>query len=298
MGGEWGVGASLAMESVPVQSRGILSGILQQGYPAGYMLAALAVWAFLPHVGWRGMFIIGVIPAILVIFIRMHVPESPAWQERARAEAAPGRSRSAEFWTTLGDHWKLILYMALLMVAFNCFSHGTQDLYPKGFLGAERKLPLRTISEITIINNLGAIAGGILFGALSQRLGRRRAIAGAALLALPMISLWVGGTTVAALALGGFLIQFAVQGAWGVVPVHLNELSPALVRGTLPGFAYQLGNLGASYVGPLQASLAESHGGRYSFALAWVVGIVAVVLAALALLGPEARTAELAPERP
>jgi SHS family lactate transporter-like MFS transporter len=295
MGGEWGVGASLAMETVPARSRGLLSGVLQQGYPAGYMLAALVTWALLPHLGWRGLFMIGAVPALLVIFIRLHVPESPDWQDRRRQAQASGRGGLAELGATLRDHFPLILFMALLMVAFNGFSHGTQDLYPKGFLGAQRHLPLSTISWITITNSLGAIVGGILFGALSERLGRRWAIAGAALLALPMIPLWIGGGTVLTLALGGFLMQFAVQGAWGVVPVHLNELSPPAVRGTLPGFAYQLGNLGASYVGPLQAILAESHGGRYSFALGWVVGIVAVLLAGLALLGPEAKPAELAP---
>jgi SHS family lactate transporter-like MFS transporter len=181
------------------------------------------------------------------------------------------------------------------MAAFNSFSHGTQDLYPSGFLERQRGLALGTVTKIAIIYNLGAITGGILVGALSQRIGRRRAIAGAALLALPMIPLWIGASTVAGLALGAFLIQFAVQGAWGVVPAHLNELSPAAVRGTFPGLAYQLGNLCASFVGPLQATLAESHGGHYSFSLAWVVGIVALVLAALALAGPEARAAELAP---
>jgi SHS family lactate transporter-like MFS transporter len=193
------------------------------------------------------------------------------------------------------EKWPLFIFMIVLMAAFNCFSHGTQDLYPKGFLGQQRGLPQSTISKITIINSLGAIAGGLVFGSLSQVMGRRRAIASAAFLALPLIPLWVGSQSILGLAAGGFLIQFAVQGAWGAVPAHLNELSPAAVRGTLPGLVYQLGNLGASYLGTFQAKLAESRGGDYAFALGWVIAAVAVVLGTLALLGPEARTAELAP---
>lgn len=183
--------------------------------------------------------------------------------------------------------------MIALMTAFNAFSHGTQDLYPSGFLERQRGLPVDIVSKISIIASVGAIAGGILFGAISQRFGRRRTIAAAALLALPMIHPWIGSSTVAGLATGAFLMQFAVQGAWGVVPAHLNELSPAAVRGTFPGLAYQLGNLGASFTGPLQATLAKSHGGAYSFSLGWVVAVVAVALAVLALAGPEARSADL-----
>ena len=294
MGGEWGVGASLAMESVPAESRGLLSGILQQGYPAGNLLAAVAAWVLLPLIGWRGMFMVGAVPAVLVIYIRLHVPESPAWAQRDREAKADPRRRAAETAAAIRTRWPLLLYMVVLMAAFNCFSHGTQDLYPKGFLGAQRGLAQATISKLTIVTSLGAIAGGLLFGGLSQAIGRRKAIAGAALLALPMIPLWIGSSSILGLALGGFLVQFAVQGAWGVVPAHLNELAPAAVRGTLPGFAYQLGNLGASYLGPFQAKLAEAHGGSYAFALGSVVAVVAVVLAVLALAGPEARTAELA----
>jgi SHS family lactate transporter-like MFS transporter len=295
MGGEWGVGASLCMETVPAESRGIVSGILQQGYPAGNLLAALAAWALLPVIGWRGMFIVGALPAILVIFIRLGVHESPAWIARDKAAKANPARKVGEFMTVLREKWPLFIFMIVLMAAFNCFSHGTQDLYPKGFLGQQRGLPQSTISKITIINSLGAIAGGLVFGSLSQFIGRRKAIASAAFLALPMIPLWVGSQSILGLAAGGFLIQFAVQGAWGAVPAHLNELSPAAVRGTLPGLVYQLGNLGASYLGTFQAKLAESRGGDYAFALGWVIAGVAVVLGTLALLGPEARTAELAP---
>ena len=294
MGGVWGVGASLAMESAPVGCRGLLSGILQEGYPLGNLLAALTYSLVFPHFGWRGMFVVGSLPAFLVVFIRTGVKESPAWIE-ARARVRSGsRTDTAGFWSTLRSRWPLFLYMIALMAAFNFFSHGTQDLYPSAFLERQRGLPLATVSRITMIYNVGAIAGGILFGTLSQWMGRRRAIAMSALLALPMIPLWIGPTSAAGLAVGAFLMQFAVQGAWGIVPAHLNELSPTAVRGTFPGFAYQLGNFAAAATGPLQAILAERHGGDYAFSLGWVVGIGAVVLAALALLGPEARTAELA----
>ena len=295
MGGVWGVGASLAMESVPPRSRGMLSGILQQGYPMGYLLAALVYGLVFPSFGWRGMFIVGALPAILVVFIRFGVHESPAWIARDKAAKANPGGKVGEFMAVVREKWPLFIFMIVLMAAFNCFSHGTQDLYPKGFLGQQRGLPQSTISKITIINSLGAIAGGLVFGSLSQVMGRRRAIASAAFLALPLIPLWVGSQSILGLAAGGFLIQFAVQGAWGAVPAHLNELSPAAVRGTLPGLVYQLGNLGASYLGTFQAKLAESRGGDYAFALGWVIAAVAVVLGTLALLGPEARTAELAP---
>jgi len=293
MGGVWGVGASLAMESVPAGTRGLLSGILQEGYPAGYLLAALTYGLVYPHFGWRGMFVVGSLPAFLVVFIRMGVKESPVWTEgRARQGAGP---RGAGMWATLRARWPLFLYMVALMAAFNGFSHGTQDLYPSAFLEKQRGLAPATVARIAVLYNLAAITGGILFGAISQRIGRRRAIAISALLAIPMIPVWVGSSSVAGLAVGAVLMQFFVQGAWGVVPAHLNELSPRALRGTFPGFAYQLGNFAASYIPRLQAVVAESRGGDYSFSLGWVVGIGAVVLAVVALAGPEARDADFTP---
>jgi len=296
MGGVWGVGASLAMESVPAGTRGLLSGILQEGYPAGYLLAALTYWLVFPHFGWRGMFIVGSLPGFLALFIRVGVRESPAWlEDRARRRAGAGQVIGG-MWPTLRKRWPLFLYMVALMATFNSLSHGTQDLYPSAFLEKQRGLPLETVTKIAVLYNLGAIAGGVLFGAISQVIGRRRAIATSALLAIPMIPVWVGSGSVAGLALGAVLMQFAVQGAWGVVPAHLNELSPTAVRGTFPGLAYQLGNLVAAFVVPIQAGVAERHGGDYSFSLGWVVGIGAVVLALMALAGPEARDADLAPQ--
>ena len=294
MGGEWGVGASLAMESVPAKSRGALSGILQEGYPAGYLLAALTYWVVFPHFGWRGMFIVGSIPAFLVLILTYGVEESPAWKGR-QAELKKGLASAAGgIFPTIRARWPLFLYMIALMTAFNCFSHGSQDLYPSAFLEKQRGLSTQTVSKIAIVYNIGAISGGMLMGALSQKIGRRRAIICAALLTLPVIPLWIGPSSAVGLAIGAFLMQFAIQGAWGVVPAHLNELSPVTVRGTFPGLAYQLGNMAASFLSPYQVILAERHGGDYAFSLSWVVGIMAVVLAALAFFGKEARTAELA----
>ncbi len=298
MGGVWGVGASLAMESVPVKARGILSGILQQGYPAGYLLAALTYGLVFPHFGWRAMFIVGAIPAVLILFIKAWVKESPAWVSDREKRRSGAGSPSVGMWPTLRARWPLFLYMIALMAVFNAFSHGSQDLYPSAFLEKQRGLPIETVSRITVVYNLGAISGGILFGALSQRIGRRRAMAIGALLAIPMIPLWVGHGSVVSLAIGAFLLQVAVQGAWGVVPAYLNELSPGAVRGTFPGLAYALGNVAAASVSRLQASVAEQRGGDYSFSLGWLVGIVAVVLAVLALAGPENREARLSPGSP
>jgi SHS family lactate transporter-like MFS transporter len=293
----FGIGM-VAMESVPARSRGLLSGILQEGYPAGYLLAALTYGLVFPHFGWRAMFIVGSLPAFLVLFIQMGVQESPAWLERRAKERAGHGGRAAGIWATLRSRWPLFLYMVALMAAFNAVSHGIQDLYPSAFLEKQRHLPVETVTRIAIIYNVGAILGGVFFGAISQRVGRRRAIAAGAIFALPMIPLWIGSGSVAMLAAGAFLIQFTAQGAWGVVPTHLNELSPAAVRGTFPGLAYQLGNLAAAFIGPLQAYIADMRGGDYSLPLGLVVGVGAVALAVLVLAGPEAREADLAPAMP
>ena len=279
MGGEWGLGASLTMETIPPKMRGIASGILQTGYPFGYLLASVVYGLLFDRIGWRGMFMVGVIPALLVLFIRRNVKESPAWN---RMRERPRESLGA----VLGKRWPLFIYVVVLMTAFNLFSHGTQDLYPT-FLQVQHGLTTHTVSIIAIIGNVGAITGGLLFGTLSQRIGRRRAIVFGALISLPLIPLWAFSATPVLLGVGAFLMQVAVQGAWGVVPVHLNELSPDEVRGTFPGFAYQLGNLLASGNATLQAGFAASHGGNYALALAVVAAIAAVVIAALTLFGPE-----------
>ncbi len=291
MGGVWGIGASLALESIPAKSRGLISGILQEGYPMGYFLAAIAN-LFLPAIGWRGMLALGVLPALLILYIQRSVRESPAWEAAGSAAAASPRPN---FIQAMKGRWRMLAYAVLLMTCFNFFSHGTQDLYPQ-FLRNQHHFGAPLITALTICLNVGAILGGFLFGPLSERIGRRRAIALAALLALPIIPLWAFSTTAWMLAAGAFLIQVAVQGAWAAVPAHLNELSPPAARGTFPGFAYQLGNLLAAVNATLQTSLMKSHHGDYSFALAVVCGVVAVVLAVVAWFGPEAKGAEFGAE--
>src|SRR5271170_2301967 len=227
------------------------------------------------------MFMIGVIPALLVLYIRRNVPESPSWSKQAEIE------RGSTL-TVLKSHWRLGIYAVALMTAFNFFSHGTQDIYPT-FLEVQHKMSPHTVSIIAVIYNIGAICGGILFGTLSERFGRRRCMIIAALLSLPVIPLWAFSDSAVLLAVGAFLMQFAVQGAWGVVPVHLNELSPDTARGTFPGFVYQLGNLLASANATLQAGIASHFGGNYGLALATVAGSVAVVIALLSAAGTEAK---------
>jgi SHS family lactate transporter-like MFS transporter len=284
MGGEWGLGASLAMESIPPRARGLVSGLLQSGYPCGFFLAALANWLLIDHIGWRGLFMIGALPALLVLYIRRAVPESPVWQQRQKTQSRQGLLES------MRGHWKLALYLTLLMAAFNMFSHGSQDLYHT-FEEEGLHLPSGSGAAFMLVAmlNVGAMVGGLFFGMLSQRIGRRRAMMIAALLAIPVIPLWTYGGSLLLLALGAFLIQVMVQGAWGVVPTHLNELSPDAVRGTLPGFCYQLGNLLAAYTGNAQLKIAAWHGGSLAFAMSVWIAAVALLLTLLLWLGPEAR---------
>ncbi len=281
MGGEWGIGSALTFETIPQRARGVVSGLLQAGYPSGYFVASIATYFFYDSFGWRYMFLLGVAPAILVFFIRMGVDESPAWLEQRATK------RSVNLWGVLSRDWKLALYAIILMTAFNFFSHGSQDAYANLFLKIQHGFDTHGASTITAIMNVGAILGGIGFGWLSQRIGRRKAIMSAALLALPVIPFWAFGTTPVVLAVGAFFMQISVQGAWGIIPVHLNELSPAEIRATFPGVVYQLGNLIASRNLPIQVAIAEAHGNNYGLAMAYVVGTVAVVIALLVLRGPE-----------
>lgn len=290
MGGEWGVGASLVMETVPEDSRGIVSGILQAGYPSGYLLASIVFFLLFPVIGWRGMFFVGALPALLVLYIRRSVEESPAFLKRQKQGRRP-------FLTVLRENVPLFLWSVLLMTAFNFFSHGTQDLYPT-FLETQRNYDSYTTGAIAIVYNIGAICGGLFFGALSQRIGRKKAIVIASLIAVPVAPLWVYAPGPVLLAIGAFLMQFFVQGAWGIVPVHLNELSPDEVRGTFPGFAYQLGNLLASGNATLQAGLAAHWGGDYAYALLMVAAIVAIVVALLAGFGFEKKDVRFGAEHP
>jgi len=292
MGGEWGVGAALAFETLPPEKRGFFSGLLQEGYAVGFLMAALVYGTAFQFVGWRGMFVIGALPAFLVIYIRAHVDESPAWLQ---GRVAKQGAKEEVGW--LGKNALTFLgpfaLMTVLMFAFNSFSHGTQDLYPT-FLTKGHLLGPRAVMFVAVVANLGALAGGILFGTWSEKIGRRRAIVIAALLAIPVIPLWAYSRSIPMLALGGFLMQFMVQGAWGVIPAHLNELSPPAVRGTFPGFAYQLGNFLSSKNSVLQAKLVEGrYGGSFPPVLAWTVLLVASLVTVVTWSGKERRGADL-----
>jgi SHS family lactate transporter-like MFS transporter len=293
MGGEWGLGAAMAMEALPPARRGFFSGLLQEGYMVGYLLAALSyflVFRFTPW-GWRGLFVIGTLPALLIFYIRAYVPESPLWlQHRAASVAAPARF----VLRSLLAHWPLFMYAVIFLAAMNAMSHGSQDLYAT-FLEKGRGFSSGQVSALSIIAAVGAIAGGIIFGTLSQRIGRRAVIMLCAVLGACCIPLWAFGSNIVLLALGAFVMQFFVQGSWGVIPAHLNELSPPGVRGTFPGLTYQLGNLAAAGTAQLEASLAQHR--SYGSALATVLIGVLVVVAALSAIGylikPENRAAAL-----
>jgi SHS family lactate transporter-like MFS transporter len=288
MGGEWGVGAALAFETLPAEGRGFFSGLLQEGYAVGYLMAAVAYAVAFRFVGWRGMFVIGALPAFLVIYIRTKVDESPAWKRGQASHEAESRL-GKDILRYLGT----FAFLVVLMFAFNSFSHGTQDLYPT-FLQKDHKFTPQIVGMIAIIANIGALLGGVVFGNWSEKIGRRKAIVVAALLTIPLIPLWAYSHTVPMLALGGFLMQFFVQGAWGVVPAHLNELSPPAVRGTFPGFAYQLGNFLSSWNGVKQARIAEMrYGGVFAPVLAWTVLLVASLVAIVTWSGKERRGADL-----
>ena len=282
MGGVWGVASSLAMETIPDRSRGVMSGIFQAGYPFGYLLAAVVYGLLFNVVGWRGMFVIGAVPVFLLPFIWFKVQESPVWL------AARERNESTALMPVLKKNWKLCIYLVVLMAGFNFFSHGTQDLYPT-FLKVQHGFDAHTVSLIAISYNIASIIGGIFFGSLSEKIGRKKAIIIAALLSLPVIPLWAfsGGSWM--LGLGAFLMQFMVQGAWGVVPTYLTELVPANARAVLPGFVYQLGNLIASVNATLQAYIAESHGHNYGLAMAIVAGTVAILISVLVAFGRDTR---------
>jgi SHS family lactate transporter-like MFS transporter len=279
MGGEWGIGASLAMEAVESRWRGVLSGILQNGYAVGYLLAAVAYRFAFPVWGWRAMFWLGGVPALLALYIRWHVPESKAW-ERHRA------SSMGAVLKVVGQQWKLCLYLLLLMTFMMFLSHGTQDMYPD-FLKTAHGAPGKKVSDIIILGNIGAVLGGIIFGQLSERIGRRRSLTAALLLGLAVIPLWAFGSSLGVLAVGAFFMQVGVQGAWGIIPAHLSELSADSTRGLVPGMMYQLGIVLSARTPLFQLHLRDRVG--YRWALAGFEIVTIVVLAITVLLGPERR---------
>lgn len=292
MGGEWGVGAALAFETLPAEGRGFFSGLLQEGYVVGSFLAAALYWLLFPHLhgtgmftAWRVMFMLGALPALLALYLRLKVEESPVWL----AAKAKGEDLRAKLdWRELVRYLPSFLFLVVLMTAFNSFSHGTQDMYPT-FLQHDHHLTPAHVGLLVMIGNIGALLGGICWGWASERMGRKGAIIASALLALPMVPLWAWSHSAVLLALGGFLMQFMVQGAWGIVPAHLNELSPGPVRAVFPGFAYQLGNLIASKNNVFQVMLANRfYGGMLKPIMTATVIVVALVLAGITALGREA----------
>src|SRR5256714_1344857 len=272
MGGEWGVGASLAMEKVPPRLRGVLSGLLQEGYAAGYLLAALCYFFVFPRWGWRPMFFIGGLPALLAIYVRLHVKESEVWQKTKH-----------ESWGQLGrgiaSHWKLFIYLVFMMMMMNFVSHGTQDMYPTLLKRAWHFAPQK-VAMVTAFTMVGAISGGLLFGYLSDRIGRRKSMIAALVLAMLAIPLWSLSPLLGLLLLGGFIMQFMVQGAWGIIPAHLTELSPDSVRGFLPGFAYQCGVLLAVSVAYIQAVFAA----RTSYPITMALTTLTVLIGAVIII--------------
>jgi len=258
MGGEWGVGASLAMESAPSRMRGVLSGFVQSGYSMGYLLAALASRFLLPSLSWRWMFWIGGIPALLALYIRTKVPESEAWHQHKLPTVGAILKSTAHY-------WKHFLFLIVLMTLMMFLSHGTQDLYPD-FLKTVHHMTQTRASDIAILYNVGAIIGAIIFGQLSEYAGRRKAMVAALALSLMVIPFWAFGWTPIVLAAGAFVMQMGVQGAWGIIPAHLTEVSPDAARGLIPGLAYQLGILFAAPTNNIQYALQHHFG--YSWALA------------------------------
>jgi len=290
MGGEWGLGAALAMEKIPKERRGFFSGVLQQGYAMGYLLAAVAFLIISDGLGlsWRWLFGLSILPALISLIIRTKVQESEAWEATQEKLAVTKTSVKDVIFT--GAVLRRFLYLVLLMTAFNWMSHGTQDVYPT-FLKATDQggagLAESTALTIAIVYNIGAIVGGLTFGGLSERFGRRYTIAFCTLLALPVVPIFAYSSTAGMLVLGSFLMQLLVQGAWGVIPAHLTEMSPDAIRGFYPGVTYQLGNVLAAANLPIQEHLAASHG--YPFALTVTIVPVLVVVAALVLVGKEAK---------
>jgi len=278
MGGEWGVGASLTMESIPVRLRGLLSGVLQGGYTFGFLLAALAYYFIFPHWGWRAMFFVGRLPALLALFIRSRVKETEAWHQN--------RTDWKTYRSAIATNWKRFLYMILLLMFMNSMSHGTQDMFPT-YLTRQLHYAPKLVATITMLATLGNLCGALTGGRLSDRWGRRNVIMTAVALALILIPLWMWAPNIPTIIIGAFLMQFMVTGAWGVMPAHMNELSPPQLRGFFPGFVYQMGVLCASSISYIEARIGEHL--SYSRAMSMSMVVVLVCLLVTIALGPEAK---------
>ena len=281
MGGEWGLGAALAMEKIPAERRGFWSGLLQSGYSLGYLLAAVAFLGIEPAFGWRGLFAFSLVPALVALWVRTRVEESEVWEKSVALNRTPAHQvlRNPAV-------LKRFVYLVALMTAFNWMSHGTQDVYPT-FVKKGLGLSADTSIAIAVVYNIGAMIGGALLGAVSEQLGRRRTIMIAAAGGLVVVPFFVLSTTVGWLMLSSFLMQVCVQGAWGVIPAHLTEMSPDAIRGFYPGVTYQLGNLIAALNLPIQEAIARHHG--YPPAIAWTVVPALGAVVVLSAVGKEAK---------
>ncbi len=284
MGGEWGVGASLALESASPRLRGLLSGLLQEGYALGNLLSALAFRLVYPYFdslypgnGWRLMFFLGGLPALLSLFIRAKVKEPDAWHEH--------KTDWETYRKSLPKYWQRFVYLVMFMTMMSFMSHGTQDMYPT-LLGTVGYSKAR-IADVTMLSGVGAILGGLVFGYYSDRAGRRKAMMIAMFFGLVMVPFWIAGHSPWRILLGVFLMQFFVQGAWGIVPAHVNELSPNHLRGFFPGFAYQLGVMFAASIPYVEAALGERF--TYTQAMGGLVSLVFIVAFVVVLFGPEAK---------
>jgi SHS family lactate transporter-like MFS transporter len=285
LGGYWGIGASYAMETAPPRSRGLLSGMMQGGYPFGYLLASVGMQTIAPAFGWRAMFFVGSLLAVTIVVLILLAPESAAWKSQ-------GEASFQRLFGVLYKNAGMFLYLLLVMMGMSCLSHGTQDLYPDflrtlPWMSHATILGMKAAFGIPVVYNLGAILGALLIGNLSERVGRRRAVMGALTLSLLSIPAWAFGSTALVLVFGAFLMQAGAQGAFGVMPAHLNELSPAIVRSLFPGVVYQLGVLIASPTPPLQGALQRHFG--YPIALSSFEVCVIVSLLLIFALGPERR---------
>ncbi|HEX4020258.1 MAG TPA: MFS transporter [Acidobacteriaceae bacterium] len=279
MGGYWGIGASLVMESSPIRWRGLLSGVMQAGYPFGYLLAAISMRWMEPYWGWQSMFLSGLFLAAIISIFTMRSPESEAWHRHR----LPGL---AQIFRTLADHKRSFAYLLLVMAGMTCLSHGTQDLYPD-FLKSIHHFSNASISTLAIVYNLSAIAGALVIGHASERFGRRYSMIGSLGIALLAIPAWAFGATYATLMMGAVLMQFGVQGAFGVIPAHLNELSPSAIRSLFPGFVYQLGVLIGSPAVAIEYALRDHIGYQWALVVFETCAILSVFV--LCAFGPERR---------
>jgi SHS family lactate transporter-like MFS transporter len=285
MGGYWGIGASYAMEMSPRRFRGVLSGMMQSGYPMGYLVAAVAMQTLTPAFGWKSVFFVGAPVAVLIVVLTLFAPESEAWKQHRPASMQ-------HIFRSMVQHKGMFFYLLLMMSVMLCLSHGTQDLYPdflKSIPGITAKtiLGMKTLYGIPILYNIGAIVGALIFGHLSQKIGRRNAIMLALVISLISIPAWAFGTSLAVLVAGSYLMQTGVQGAFGVIPAHLNELSPDVVRSLFPGFVYQLGVLIASPATAIEFVLRDHFG--YPWALTMFEAAVIILMIFIFWFGPEAR---------